>query len=161
MEKIVDCRSHCELIVRNKHKEEVARAKFDKRHIDKVAPLLWHMSSGGYPRNMKLRRNLHQVIMKKREGFEIDHIDGDKLNNLDCNLRYVTHAQNGRNLKLSKANKSGCRGVWWDKVTQSWQVKICYNYKQIFLGRYKSLRQAIRVRKEAEDKYYGEYTRRV
>ena len=74
-------------------------------------------------------------------------MDGDRLNNLDSNLRFVTHAQNGRNLKLSKKNKNGCRGVWWDGVTQSWQVKSCYHYKQIFLGKYKNYKQAVRVRK--------------
>ena len=110
---------YCELIVLNKDYREVARAKFDTRHRAKVGALYWSMSSGGYPRCIKLRRNLHQVVKGQKRGFEIDHIDGDKLNNLDSNLRFVTHAQNGKNLKLLKRNKSGYKGVSWDNVRKA------------------------------------------
>jgi hypothetical protein len=42
---------------------------------------------------------------------------------------------------------------------QSRQVKICLNRKQIFLGRFKALDAAIKVRRAAERELYGEYTR--
>lgn len=42
---------------------------------------------------------------------EIDHINLDRLDNRLINLREATREQNGRNLKKSKANKTGLKGV--------------------------------------------------
>jgi len=156
---IADCGDYLELIVRNKKSEEVARSKFDHEYRDAVAALKWSLSSGGYPRNIKTRSNLHQVVMGRRAGYEVDHINGDRLDNRRINLRWATHAENGRNLKLSKRNKSGCRGVWWDQTNKAWMVKITLNYKQMHLGRFNDYDEAVRVRKEAEIHHYGEFTR--
>jgi HNH endonuclease len=157
---ILDWGLYCVLIIRDKHKHEAARAKFDRQHVPKIRELCWSLGSTGYPRNHRSRKTLHQIIMGEPPlGKEIDHINGDILDNRDANLRFVTHTQNMRNLRLSKRNKSGCRGVWWDGLNKAWQVKICYNRKQIFLGRYKKLGAAIKVRKAAETRYYREYTR--
>ena len=49
----------------------------------------------------------------------IDHIDGNTKNNLISNLRLITHAENSRNSKFSKANTSGAKGVMW------WTSKGC------------------------------------
>lgn len=98
--------------------------------------------------------------MGEREGMEVDHINGDRLDNRDENMRFATHAENGRNLKLSKRNKSGKKGVWFDKKTKSWQVRLCYLGKQLFFGRYTDYLEACRVRDDAEAKYYGDHARR-
>lgn len=158
MNDIVIYEDHCELILRKRDKS-VALAEFDKEDYELVSPLLWNLHQSGAPRNHLNRIYLHQLVMGKKKGFEIDHINGDRLDNRKQNLRFVTHHQNMWNLPLSRRNKSGCRGVWFDQKNDAWQVKICYFRKQIFLGRYKDLNEAIRVRKEAEKRLYGQYTR--
>ena len=54
---------------------------------------------------------LHQVIMLPPEGMEVDHINGDTLDNRRCNLRLVTKSQNQRNKGKCRTNTSGFKGV--------------------------------------------------
>lgn len=56
--------------------------------------------------------------------------------------------------KISRNNTSGVRGVFWCKRTQKWGASIGFQRKQKDLGRFSEKSDAIRVRKEAEEKYY-------
>jgi hypothetical protein len=159
MAEIVDCGTHCELVLRNRAGVEAGRALFDKRHCEKVRPLVWNLHHSGAPRNQRHLIYLHQLIMGARPGYEVDHRNGNRLDNLDANLRWATRTQNSRNLPLSKRNRSGCKGVWWDEKNKAWQVKICVDRRQLFLGRFKDYDEAKLVRQQAEKKYYGEFAR--
>ena len=90
---------------------------------------------------------------------QIDHINGIKTDNRICNLREATNAQNGKNLGLSKANTSGHKGVCFDKQTGKWRAIIKVNFKQINIGRYADLQDAINARVAAEQQYFGEWNR--
>ena len=90
---------------------------------------------------------------------QIDHINGIRTDNRICNLREASNAQNGKNLGLSKANKSGVKGVYFDKPNNKWRAFIKVNFKQIDLGRYVNLQDAINARMIAEQKYFGEWNR--
>lgn len=63
--------------------------------------------------------------------------------------------------KLFRNNTSGVKGVAWDKSRQKWIVKICLDYKQINLGRYDRLDDAIKARKKAEEKYFSERIKQI
>ncbi len=84
---------------------------------------------------------------------QIDHIDGDKLNNRIANLRPVSMQENQRNERLSKNNTSGIIGVTWSRCAKKWVSQITVSRKNIYLGCYKDLELASFVRKEAEIKY--------
>lgn len=60
----------------------------------------WCVSKRGYATATvnSRKRGLHQFLMGK-EGMDVDHIDGDKLNNVRSNLRVCEHHKNMRNLK--------------------------------------------------------------
>tara|TARA_R110000765_G_scaffold45787_1_gene94617 strand:+ start:52 stop:537 length:486 start_codon:yes stop_codon:yes gene_type:complete len=103
---------------------------------------------------------LHRVIMGEPDGMDIDHIDGDRLNNRRSNLRICTRQQNGMNLKISKKNKSGVKGVSWHKDLNKWHAQIQCN-KKIHLGYFDDFYEAVRVRQEAEEKYFGEFNRKI
>ena len=90
---------------------------------------------------------------------QIDHINGIRTDNRICNLREASNAQNGKNLGLSKANKSGVKGVYFDKSNNKWRAFIKVNFKQIDLGRYVNLQDAINARMIAEQQYFGEWNR--
>ena len=89
---------------------------------------------------------------------EIDHINGNPSDNRICNLRLATRVQNAQNTKLRSDNKSGAKGVRFDKG--KWQAEIHFNRKRIYLGRYSTFEKALSVRKEAEIKYHLEYARK-
>ena len=90
---------------------------------------------------------------------QIDHINGDKTDNRICNLREATNAQNGKNVKLSKLNKTGFPGVSWYPTHKKYRVYIKCNHKSIYLGSYEKLEDAVAARRAAEDKYFGEWKR--
>lgn len=102
---------------------------------------------------------LHRLIMGEPEGMDVDHIDGDSLNNRKSNLRICTHQQNGMNQKIRNTNKSGVKGVSRDNHRNMWRADICVDGKNLSLGRFKNFDEAVRVRKEAEIKYFGEFNR--
>jgi len=81
---------------------------------------------------------------------EIDHIDGDGLNNKITNLRNVSSTENGKNLSIRNDNKSGIIGVSWMKSRSKWQANINSNKKQVYLGIYDDFFEACCVRKSAE-----------
>ena len=89
----------------------------------------------------------------------VDHINGDTLDNRKCNLRICTQADNMKNQKKHIRNTSGYKGVSWNKKSKAWEVSITQNGKRHYLGMYKDKEEAIKVRKEAEEKYFGEYNR--
>ena len=85
--------------------------------------------------------------------LDLDHINGDRLDNRIENLRQVTDNENQRNRQLSKNNSSGYQGVCFHKRVRRWQATIVQNSKQIYLGCYDTKEEAIAARKEAEHKY--------
>jgi hypothetical protein len=105
--------------------------------------------------------SMHRVINKTPDGFYTDHINGNKLDNRKSNLRNVTRSQNLANSKLRKDNSSGCKGVYVRKRYKSiyYEVEITINNKSIFVGYFTNKVKAIKARKEAEIKYFGEFAR--
>jgi len=87
----------------------------------------------------------------------VDHRDRDSLNNRKLNLRPCNDSTNSMNSKLYRTNKSGHKGVRWDKYLNKWTAYIMKNQKFKHLGYYNSYEEAVVVREEAEKKYFGEY----
>ena len=82
------------------------------------------------------------------DGLQIDHINGNWADNNINNLRLVSHKENHMNKSLYKKNISGQIGV--KKKRNSWEARININGKYKYLGTFKNLEDAIKVRKEAE-----------
>lgn len=91
---------------------------------------------------------------------EIDHIDGNGLNNKIENLRQATKLQNLKNQKIRVTNTSGVKGVTLDKKWNKWRARIMINGKEKTVGFFDNLFSAAIARKEAEQKYYGEFARK-
>lgn len=67
---------------------------------------------------------------------EVDHIDGNRVNDSPDNLRIVTNRINHRNMKMNQNNKSGYTGVWYDKRRDHYQSYITINRRRVCLGMY-------------------------
>ena len=83
---------------------------------------------------------------------EIDHIDGDGLNNKINNLRDVPHRHNGRNRRLNHNSKTGVPGVSWNLRDKRYYAKAMTQNKQDYLYSGKDLFEAICSRKSWEHK---------
>ena len=94
--------------------------------------------------------------MKAEKGQEIDHKDGNGLNNQKSNLRLITHTQNCMNRDKNKNNTSGYKGVHWHKNYKKWGVQIRVNGKCKSLGYYDTKKEAAQVYNEGVKKYFGE-----
>ena len=102
---------------------------------------------------------VHRIIWKmvtdSEPSHQIDHADGDRLNNRFSNLREATNAQNRWNSRLAKNNSSGVKGVCWESGRNTWVATV--NCKRI--GRFKSKQDAILARMNAAAEMHGEFVR--
>ena len=64
----------------------------------------------------------------------IDHINNNRLDNRICNLREATKQENNRNSLKSIKNKSGIKGIHWNKARNKWVAQITINYKIKTIG---------------------------
>lgn len=93
----------------------------------------------------------HRVIWEMHHGkvpeaMEIDHIDGDRSNNLIGNLRCVSRRDNCKNKRLLEKNTSGMHGVRFDEVKGKWVVRIGFGGRNLFFGYFDSKDEAIKQR---------------
>ena len=103
------------------------------------------------------RIDMHRMILGLVKGDRkiVDHVNHNGLDNQRSNLRVVSHAENLRNRRGIQTNsKSGHTGVYWNKQTENWRVHIKVTNKQIHLGRFDDIKDAIAARKLGEDKYW-------
>lgn len=77
----------------------------------------------------------HCVIGFPLFNNEVDHLNGDGLNNQRDNLKIVTHRQNQQNRHVKKTSKYV--GVFWDSQNKKWRASIKKNGKVKFLGLFK------------------------
>jgi hypothetical protein len=91
---------------------------------------------------------------------QIDHINLDKADNRFCNLREATPPQQGANRCTQSNNKSGWKGVAWDKRKRKWQVAIRNGGKHpVHLGYFDKPQHAAAVYHAAALWFKGPFTR--
>jgi hypothetical protein len=98
--------------------------------------LAWMYVNGSFPENL------------------IDHINRNPDDNRICNLRLATNSENQQNTKVRKDNLCGHKGITYRSQTNQWRARISKNGKTIDLGSFKCLDDALKARKQAEDKIF-------
>lgn len=89
----------------------------------------------------------------------VDHINGAKADNRIDNLRLATHAENQRNRWISRANKSGLKGVYWHSTQGNWQSQIDFNGRKHHLGTFPTKDAAFEAYKAAAQQFHGKFAR--
>lgn len=82
---------------------------------------------------------------------EVDHLDGDGMNNKWENLRFVKSCDNQKNRLANKNTKFGLMGIRF--IDNTWQARICVNRKSIHLGCFDNMLDAACARISANNKY--------
>jgi len=101
---------------------------------------------------------LHREIMGNPEGFVVDHINGNTLDNRKYNLRICTTKENVRNSKPQEGS-SAYKGVSWDESRGKWLAGIKVDREHIFLGRYDLELDAAKAYDDAAETHFGVYAR--
>lgn len=103
---------------------------------------------------------LHMFLLglSRGDGFLVDHVDGDTMNNRRSNLRVATPAQNSWNKrKVSASNKY--KGISLIKETGLWDARIFANGSRHYLGHYKTQEEAALAYNKAASELHGEFAR--
>jgi hypothetical protein len=129
--------------------------------IDLVKNRCWHISAGGYVSSYdgydkntgnRFKIAMHNLILSHPDSLEIDHINGNRLDNRRENLRVVTHIQNKQNLTKKSKSKYGYYGVSFDKDIKKWRASIYPENKHITIGYFESPEEAaLAYNKKAEE----------
>lgn len=98
---------------------------------------------------------MHRLIMNADDGFVVDHINRDTLDNRRENLRIATNSENMRNRPASSLNTSGYKGV--QKFGDKWKAVIQVNRKQIYLGSFITAEEAYEAYCSAALELHGEF----
>jgi len=92
----------------------------------------WYAIKRNYIGDDSVIESMHKFIIGCiLDGLEVDHANGNSLDNSSTNLRPCTHAENGRNLRCRIGCSSIYKGVSWNKEASKWSAIIVKNYKRI------------------------------
>lgn len=119
----------------------------------------WSLTGGGYAYRTAIHHGerytvqLHRSLLSAPSTREVDHINGDRLDNRRANLRLVTHRQNAQNLSGSRSDSSvGVRGVRRQR-SGNYRATVWVGGKAIALGTYSTVEEADRAARAGRLRY--------
>ena len=140
-----------QILLRNKDGVTIAKALIDAEDISRVNNEKWNLSKYGYAVSNNIR--LSRLIMNEKRDVDVDHVNGNKLDDRRKNLRSITHQQNCFNQRA--------KGVYKYKNNKQYYAKINVDLGQIYLGSFNTFAEAKHARLDAEKKYFGKYRRKT
>ena len=136
----------------------------DENMFEELSKHKWHIHDSrgklyayGYIRHLRRHVKMHRMIINAPSDKDVDHINGDTLDNRKSNLRLCNQSQNQANRKMNKNNKSGYRGVHWDEQGRRWKAQIKVNGKKIGLGLFYDKNEAALAYNIAAKESFGEF----
>lgn len=140
----------------------------DKDDEKKVSERSWAIGAHGYITsswNKKTRKQenmrLHRFLLglEKDDKRQVDHINGNKLDNRKSNLRICTASQNNMNMSITKKNTSGYKGIYFMKYPKNrqWSARISCGKQRIWLGSFSTKEEASKAYNYAAIKYHGDF----
>lgn len=105
---------------------------------------------------------VHRLVYYLEEGNcpdEIDHVNGDTLDNRIENLRPANRSQNCANTKSSCNSSSKYKGVSWHRSRSKWQASIRFKGKQEYIGVYDDEKEAAKAYDDRAREVYKEYAK--
>ena len=150
----------------NKHKIPF---QIDEEYYEIVSNYFWRITKGYVITGQRIYDSNGYFIRGKNvylhillfgyapKGLEWDHFNRDKLDNRRENIVASSHIDNMRNQGIRSNNVTGCNGVslgYNKEGIAYYKAEIRLLDKRVYLGSFYILDDAIKVRKEAESKYW-------
>lgn len=130
----------------------------DRDDFDLVKKYCWHVNYQGYAMTQidKKKILMHRLLLNILDDKDIliDHKNRNRLDNRKSNLSKVRHRENSQNTKIYINNKSGVKGVVYDKNIKKYRSYISIDYKRIYGGNFDTLDEAALNRNKLEEKYF-------
>lgn len=148
--------------IQNAKKEEIFAIVSDEDY-EKISKYKWHLHTKGYAMRIATKADgekigktilMHREIMNFPE-MQIDHADGNKLNNTRENLRECTQKENCQNRKARENTSSKYKGVV--KVNQKWRARICISGKIHHIGYFETEEAAAKSYNQKAKENFGEF----
>lgn len=102
---------------------------------------------------------MHRLILGAPPGVQVDHINGDGLDNRRANLRLCSNSQNHANLRKRTETSSRFKGVYWNKARRKWHAQIKANQRTFYLGLFDSEEAAGAAYDRAATEHFGTFSR--
>jgi len=146
---------------------ELTQGKFalvDDDDYDEINQYNWCFSHGYAVRFVRIPQGkqkiqlMHRIITNCPDGFELDHVNHNKLDNRKDNLRICSKSENSHNQKVrTYAKTSIYKGVCFDKHANKWRARIKLNNKHKNLGLFENEIDAAIAYNNAAIELFGEF----
>lgn len=121
----------------------------------RVSQISWSMGCRGIQGGNGDTHRLGRFLLRYCGPLQVDHIDGNLLNNQKSNLQVINGSLNCYKKTLTK-NTSGYRGVKWDKKSKAWQACITKDQIRHYLGLFSNKENAALAYNKKAQQLYGE-----
>jgi hypothetical protein len=139
--------------------KDTGKKRMKGKRAGNLCKRYWEIAIGG--RQYKAHRLAWLYVHGQWPANDIDHINGDHLDNRIANLRPATRSQNNMNNEGRTTKSSVRRGVSWHSQMNKWRAYITVDLKQISLGLFDKQEDAIAARLAAEKSFFGDFVRVV
>jgi hypothetical protein len=121
-----------------------------RQHRTWYAQRIIHLPDGS-----RTSLKMHRLIFPGSE--QVDHVNGNGLDNRNANLRGATAAENNHNACKRLDNTSGFKGVYWNTRDRRWRARIEVSGRKIHLGCHDDLEEAARAYDAAARERFGAF----
>jgi len=137
----------------------------DDADFKKVKSIKWYAHFDGF--NWYARRNIrldcgkrsgqtiHVFLLGSRKNKEVDHVNGNGLDNQRKNLRFLSHSKNLLNRGRQSNNTTGYTGVSFHKATKKYRAYGRLNGKHVHLGVHSTVTKAKQAYKTFAEEHYN------
>lgn len=107
----------------------------------------------------RVKIQIHRLLMKPPADMQVDHINGNPLDNRKSNLRLCTAAQNAKNRRVNKTSATGFRGVYYETRLKQYRAYMYVDGRRMHLGLARTPEAAHAIHESKSIELIGEFTR--